>query len=407
MSVKEKIIKAPKDMRDGPSFTRHSEGAGRAYGFPIRVLKYFSVFLLTLFTFFTLNLQVAESADNPPADVSNLAVEECFARGLTLSWSVPSDDGSTGVPSSYDARFVDAVEYPTGFSFPWDSGDLQAAKEPTPTAGTAGQTEYFDLACAWNGSDNNTCSTADGEESLWPNTLYYAAMKSVDDFPNTSGISNTVSTHTAMKYEYNMIGIPYDIESASSTFNANFIDDVSPDAATAPVIYKWEPLGADISSSMWNGRWTSVSASAALNTETNGTGFYIYSGGYNNVLDVDTATVPEYTENWVGINLKQGRNLVGNPYLKNVDFSNIQICQNSSFSTAGGCSGGTIKSFESAVGTWVGGGIVNYVTNDFSPSIESCVPFDCTAQLRPWWGQWVYLTAESSSDTYILAIPRP
>jgi hypothetical protein len=189
----------------------------------------------------------------------------------------------------------------------------------TLTAETGSDTDYVTLSCAWNGSDNSTCSTTDGEKSLWPNTLYYIAMRSTDDASNTSATSSPVlKTHTAMKYGYNMIGIPYDMESVTSTFSANFIDDVHSGGATAPVIYKWTPLGADLVAGIrFNGSWTSVSATAALNTESNGTGFYIYSwGSTGNVLDVQSTvhTSNQYTSNWEGITLTTGRNLITSPY---------------------------------------------------------------------------------------------
>jgi hypothetical protein len=439
-----------------------------------------------------------------PTTVSNLATAESYARGFLLSWGIPSDDGSTGVPSSYDVRFVDAEDYPASItsSFPWGSGDLQAAKEPTPgpsptaiqlswtapgddgssgtatsydvrysttgaiteanwsfateasgepsppqvadstedftvtglsqssqywfamkssddaantsdlsntfATGTGDDTDYFSLACAWNGSDNSTCSSADGENSLWPNTLYYIAIKSEDSASNSSSISNIVSAHTAMKLGYNTIGIPYDIASATSTFSTNFIDNVSSGGTTTPVIYKWTSLGAaDIDPGvMFNGRWTRVSATAALNTESNGTGFYIYSwGSTDNVLDVDTGTVPEYgdevdtSEDWVGITLTSGRNLISSPYLKNVNFSDIDICKGSTFTTNGGCSGGTVKDFANATASvsaveaaWVDTNIHHFL-NPTTATSEACLDGtdNCTAVLRPWWGQWVQL----------------
>jgi hypothetical protein len=61
MSVKTEILKALKGSSDDTSFTRHAKGAGHASGFPIKALKYFSVFLLTFFTLITLNLRVAEA----------------------------------------------------------------------------------------------------------------------------------------------------------------------------------------------------------------------------------------------------------------------------------------------------------------------------------------------------------
>jgi hypothetical protein len=455
------------------------------------------------------------AGSNPPAAVNDMAVEESYMRGFLLSWGIPSDDGSTGVPSSYDVRFIDAVDYPASItsSFPWGSSALQGANEPTPgpsptaiqltwtapgddgdsgtatsydvrysttgpiteadwssatqasgepsppqaagstedftvtglevstqywfamkssddkantsdlsntfAAGTGDDTDdYFSLACAWNGSDNSTCSSTDGESSLWPNTLYYVAIKSEDSASNSSNISNIVSAHTAMKHGYNMTGIPYDIASATSTFSTNFIDNVSSGSNT-PVIYTWDSLGTDFTASRFNGRWTRVSATAALNTESNGTGFYIYSwGSTDNVLDVDTGTVSEYGdeagEDWVGISLTKGRNLIGSPYLKNVPFTSIKICQDTAFSTSSGCDntgGGTIKDFANDGETgavtegWVDGNIFHFL-NSTTADKESCVSGDCLAELRPWWGHWIYLLADPT-NTYRIAIPRP
>jgi hypothetical protein len=463
-----------------------------------------------------------------PNAVSNMEIVESHTRVLLLKWTVPYDDGGAaqeGSASSYDVRFVEAVDYPDSFSFTWDSTNLQGAKEPTPgppwktmhltwtapgddgstgtatsydirystgainesnwssatavsgvvpspsvadstenmiVTGLSASTQYwfaiksgdeelntsnisfpslatetgsgtdtFSLACA-KGSDNDTCSDTDGEKTLWPNTLYYVAMKSTDDATNTSLISSPVlKAHTAMKHGYNFTGIPYDIQNATltETFSTNFIDDVSSGQSTAPVIYKWEPLGSDIDpGKRFNGKWTSVSATAALNTESNGTAFYILSwGSTDNVLDVQTGTVPEYgdagdnSENWEGITLTTGRNLIGSPYLKNVNFTDIKICQdatsfNHSALTSGNPCNGTTQgttflTFQEAVDTaaWVGVNI-HHFQNSTTSDYETCLAgaeANCTAILRPWWGHWISLLADSTANTYIMAIPKP
>ncbi|MHC4278520.1 MAG: hypothetical protein ACYSTI_14570 [Planctomycetota bacterium] len=231
-----------------------------------------------------------------------------------------------------------------------------------------------------------------------------------------------------MKYGYNYISIPYDIEGAAvtETFNNNLSDDVNPAGPYEPYIYRWQPSGLDIVAGIrFSGSWVSISPTdpdPELNTELNGTGFYIYSWGYNNVLDVDTANVPEYgdqaNENWIDINLEQGRNLVGNPYLKNVAFSKILICKDTlGFDTTADpdtgdpCDNGTSLDFANITGTgavsngWVSGEIVNYVRNNTTADLESCVSGDCLAQLRPWWGQFVYLLLNDGN--YIMAVPKP
>jgi hypothetical protein len=379
-------------------------------------------------------------------NAATINVTTSYTRGFMLSWTVPYDDEATssGTASTYDVRYTDAVEYPgtidsTWFGTTnWDDGTTiyQAAKEPTPTPGTGGTgTEYFSIACAWDGAVNANCEPTGpnsfGKDKLWPNTLYYISMKSEDEWTpvNISALSNVTDpfdtvappSHTAMKYGYNMISIPYDIKTATSTFSANFIDDVSPGGITAPVIYKWQPAGMDLAGTRFNGSWVRLTVADLMSTELNGTGFYIYSWGYNNVLDVDTATVQEYgdlipDENWVEIDLEQGRNLVGNPYLKNVDFDNIKICQNATGFvkntdiTGNPCLGTTAVSYQNAVlNGWVSGDIVNHVTNDTSADIETCNGLGCTgtAYLRPWWGQWIYVVEDPILNNYKMAIPRP
>ncbi|MHC4278305.1 MAG: hypothetical protein ACYSTI_13450, partial [Planctomycetota bacterium] len=376
-------------------------------------------------------------------------------KTVHLTWTAPGNDGSSGTATTYDIRYsstgainesnwssatevsgepdpsiadstenmiVTGLSASTQYWFAIKSGDEElntSIISISLATETGSDTDTFNLSCAWNDPDNDTCSDTDGEDALWPNTLYYVAMKSTDDATNTSLISSPVlEAHTAMKHGYNFIGIPYDIKNGTSTFSTNFIDDVSSGKITAPVIYKWQPLGSDIDpGKRFNGRWTSVSATAALDTESNGTAFYILSwGSTDNVLDVDTGTVPEYggvaSEAWVGIILTKGRNLIGSPYLKNVNFSNIKICQDTEFSTTDGCDdsgGGTIKTFQNATGgapAWVGGNIFHF-QNSTTADYETCNGTGCVAELRPWWGHWISLLEDSTANTYIMAIPEP
>jgi hypothetical protein len=387
-------------------------------------------------------------------------------KTVHLTWTAPGNDGSSGTATTYDIRYsstgainesnwssatevsgepdpsiadstenmiVTGLSASTQYWFAIKSGDEELNTSnisfPSLATETGSGTDTFSLACA-KGSDNDTCSDTDGEKTLWPNTLYYVAMKSTDDATNTSLISSPVlKAHTAMKHGYNFTGIPYDIQNATltETFSTNFIDDVSSGQSTAPVIYKWEPLGSDIDpGKRFNGKWTSVSATAALNTESNGTAFYILSwGSTDNVLDVQTGTVPEYgdagdnSENWEGITLTTGRNLIGSPYLKNVNFTDIKICQdatsfNHSALTSGNPCNGTTQgttflTFQEAVDTaaWVGVNI-HHFQNSTTSDYETCLAgaeANCTAILRPWWGHWISLLKDDF--TYIMAIPKP
>ena len=345
----------------------------------------------------------------PPAQINNLDVNTQYMRGLKLQWTAPSDvkaDNSTGSVSSYDFRFIDAVDYPTNmtqtnFNTYWNNASywgggslLKAAKEPTPAS--VGAAQYFTLSCAWNGSDNNTCSTAEGEKILWPNTLYYVAMRSSDDRPNESVASNvtnpmsaTQASHTALKYGWTAFSLPYNWGSAGGSETlANIFGD---DLTSGVYVYRWDSTGVTET----DGSWVEVPSTTLLtpmaNGIANGKGYYIYSFDYNSILDKEGSTVAENSANYVKVDLELGYNMIGNPYLKNVPVDgNTWVCKGSTFNASTGCSGGTIYTFAGAVtANWLGNSVY-YYANATGFSSE----YYTSAKLRPWWGMWIMVTSD-------------
>jgi hypothetical protein len=120
------------------------------------------------------NVPSAKTSDTvTPAAVSNLATGSITASSITLSWTAPGDNGSTGTATSYDIR------YRTGGAVDdsnWASA-TQVSGEPTPAvAGT---------------NQNMTVSGLSGD------TTHYFAMKTSDEVPNVSAISNVPSAKTS------------------------------------------------------------------------------------------------------------------------------------------------------------------------------------------------------------------
>ncbi len=109
--------------------------------------------------------------DTAPAAVNNLAADDVTTTAVTLTWTAPGDDGTTGTASTYDVRYSTSLISAAN----WDSA-TQVANEPTPTA--AGTSQSI---------------TIDGLEN---GTTYYFAMKTSDEVPNTSALSNVVSATT-------------------------------------------------------------------------------------------------------------------------------------------------------------------------------------------------------------------
>ena len=108
-----------------------------------------------------------------PAAVTNLAATQGASGGqINLTWTAPGDDGGTGTATLYDIRYSTSTITDAN----WASATLVAG-EPTP--GVAGTTETLTVS------------------GLLYNQTYYFAMKTSDEVPNLSTLSNVPSASTA------------------------------------------------------------------------------------------------------------------------------------------------------------------------------------------------------------------
>ncbi|MFQ5455595.1 MAG: choice-of-anchor D domain-containing protein [Nitrospirota bacterium] len=107
----------------------------------------------------------------PPASVSDLAASLITGTSIRLSWSAPGDDGDIGAASFYDIRYSTLQITEAD----WDKA-IQITGEPVPSeAGTIQTFTVTGLNC---------------------NTTYYFALKTSDNRPNTSVLSNEISVTT-------------------------------------------------------------------------------------------------------------------------------------------------------------------------------------------------------------------
>jgi hypothetical protein len=102
-----------------------------------------------------------------PAAVDDLIVVEAATThtSMTLNWTAPGDDGNTGTATTYDIRYMERSR-----SYDWETA-VTVSGEPSP--GAAGTAESFTI----NNLDEAT-------EYTW-------ALKTADEVPNWSGMSNT------------------------------------------------------------------------------------------------------------------------------------------------------------------------------------------------------------------------
>lgn len=109
--------------------------------------------------------------ESPPARVVDLTANDVTETSATLTWTAPGDDGSVGTAKEYDIRYaLAAISDST-----WDDA-IQARGEPSPR--TAGTQESY---------------VATG---LLPDTTYFIALKSADEVPNWSAVSNNATATT-------------------------------------------------------------------------------------------------------------------------------------------------------------------------------------------------------------------
>ncbi len=111
------------------------------------------------------------SEEIAPADIDDLIALVSTSSSISISWTAPGDDGNTGTASEYDIRY--STSPITDFN--WNLA-TQATGENAPLV--AGSDESFTI------------------EGLALSTTYYIAIKTSDEVPNESGLSNVLSAST-------------------------------------------------------------------------------------------------------------------------------------------------------------------------------------------------------------------
>jgi hypothetical protein len=107
----------------------------------------------------------------PPSNIATLAATSPTGTSITLTWLAPGDDSTSGTATTYDIRYSTSAITQAN----WNSA-TQANNEPAPRV--AGTQESFVVT------------------GLLSGTTYYFAIKTADEVPNWSGLSNVISAAT-------------------------------------------------------------------------------------------------------------------------------------------------------------------------------------------------------------------
>ncbi|MFH1442825.1 MAG: fibronectin type III domain-containing protein [Candidatus Micrarchaeota archaeon] len=121
-------------------------------------------------TDYAISFSVATDTTSPAA-ITNLAASSSTDTQVTLQWTSPGDDGSAGIATSYDVRYSTSAITAANFG-----GAIPATGEPSPQV--AGSTESYTVS------------------GLSASTTYYFAIKTADEIPNWSALSNVITRTT-------------------------------------------------------------------------------------------------------------------------------------------------------------------------------------------------------------------
>ncbi|MCK4365671.1 MAG: hypothetical protein KAW45_06445 [Thermoplasmatales archaeon] len=109
--------------------------------------------------------------NQPPAAVTDLAISESTYDSVTLTWTAPGDDNDENKASAYDIRYSSSPITEDN----WEFADI-CYGEPDPEI--AGERQYFTVV------------------NLDDSTNYYFGLKSLDELPQSSKLSNIESSRT-------------------------------------------------------------------------------------------------------------------------------------------------------------------------------------------------------------------
>ena len=212
-------------------------------------------------------LGASEPDTTPPAAVTDLAASDPTSSSITLTWTAPGDDGSTGTAASYDIRYSTATITDAN----WGSA-TQCAGEPAPQP--AGSSESFTVT------------------GLNANTMYYFALKTSDEVPNESPLSNVASNTTseAGGNQMHVASIDMSLKTAGPNVNAialvTIVDATGTSVEGATVEGHWSDATTDADSGITDASGQVSVDSDKVNNPPGGTTF---------TFTVDTVSLTGWT----------------------------------------------------------------------------------------------------------------
>jgi hypothetical protein len=161
----------------------------------------------------------AEVDATPPAAITDLRVWNFTATAMTLVWTAPGDDGLYGTAAAYELRYADFAINAGN----WETATVAPAAAPT----SAGQRQEW---------------TVGGLQSA---TEYWFALKTADEVPLWSGISNVVTGRTSgAQTLYVKADGTGDVPTIQAAIDAIRLGADVDEILVAPGTYSWSNQGS-------------------------------------------------------------------------------------------------------------------------------------------------------------------
>jgi len=154
--------------------------------------------------------QVINGDTESPAAVTNLAPTAVTPSSATLVWTAPGDDGTAGTASTYDLRYSTATITPLNFGMATPVAGVPAPSPP-------GSSELMTVT------------------GLAAGTEYFFALKSSDEVPNVSALSNVVQLITETAPDTTLFATPVSVATGNGPRSLAIGDlngDSKPDLVT-------------------------------------------------------------------------------------------------------------------------------------------------------------------------------
>jgi len=195
----------------------------------------------------------------PPARVNDLSAVAISLDWVTLEWSTPGDNGSLGTASEYDLRYgIEPITEDV-----WDDED-QAQGEPVP--GSPGSVETFTVT------------------DLQPGTTYHFALKTRDEVPNWSPLSNVETVLTVANEPPETFVTNSPVEPVGDDFQVHlYWHGTDSDGVVAGFVWVWNIAGD------WN--WTTRTDSVFVLSELGEHVFHVAAEDDRGVRDSTPATL--------------------------------------------------------------------------------------------------------------------